>query len=58
MTEGLKPAPLAVSAEQVAEVAVKGLRSGKETVWAPGPMRVVMSVLRHVPAPVFRRLPI
>lgn len=58
MTEGLKPAPLAVNAEQVAEVAVKGLRSGKETVWAPGPMRVVMSVLRHVPAPVFRRLPI
>lgn len=58
MTEGLKPAPLAVTAEQVAEVAVKGLRSGKETVWAPGPMRAVMSVLRHVPAPMFRRLPI
>jgi decaprenylphospho-beta-D-erythro-pentofuranosid-2-ulose 2-reductase len=58
MTEGLKPAPLAVTAEQVAEVAVKGLRTGKETVWAPGQMRAVMSVLRHVPAPLFRRLPI
>lgn len=58
MTEGLPAAPLAASAEQVAEAAVKGLRSGRETVWVPGAMRLVMSVLRHVPAPVFRRLPI
>jgi decaprenylphospho-beta-D-erythro-pentofuranosid-2-ulose 2-reductase len=58
MTAGMKPAPLSVTAEQVAAVAVSALRSGKETVWAPAPMRVVMSVLRHVPAAVFRRLPI
>jgi decaprenylphospho-beta-D-erythro-pentofuranosid-2-ulose 2-reductase len=58
MTAGMKPAPLSVSAEQVADVAVAGLRSGKETVWAPAPMRLVMSALRHVPASLFRRLPI
>jgi len=58
MTQGLKAAPLSVSAERVAEVTVDAVRSGKETVWAPGPMRYVMSALRHVPAPVFRRLPI
>ena len=58
MTEGLKAAPLSVSAEQVAEVAVDAVRSGKETVWAPEPMRWVMSALRHVPAPVFRKLPL
>ncbi|WP_369069194.1 decaprenylphospho-beta-D-erythro-pentofuranosid-2-ulose 2-reductase [Kineococcus terrestris] len=58
MTEGLQAAPLSVSAEQVAEVAVEAVRAGKETVWAPGPMRWVMSALRHVPAPVFRRLPL
>lgn len=58
MTEGLKSAPLSVSAEQVAEVAVDAVRSGKETVWAPEPMRWVMSALRHVPAPVFRKLPL
>ncbi|PRY12562.1 decaprenylphospho-beta-D-erythro-pentofuranosid-2-ulose 2-reductase [Kineococcus rhizosphaerae] len=56
MTEGLKTAPLSVSAEQVAEVAVDAVRTGKETVWAPEPMRWVMSALRHVPAPVFRKL--
>ena len=56
--EGLDKAPLSVSAEQVAEVAVDAVRTGKETVWAPEPMRWVMSALRHVPAPVFRKLPI
>ena len=58
MTEGLKAAPLSVSPEQVAEVTVDAVRSGKETVWAPEPMRWVMSALRHVPAPVFRKLPL
>ncbi|WP_432509762.1 decaprenylphospho-beta-D-erythro-pentofuranosid-2-ulose 2-reductase [Kineococcus sp. SYSU DK001] len=58
MTQGLDKAPLSVSAEQVAEVAVDAVRSGKETVWAPEPMRWVMSALRHVPAPVFRKLPL
>jgi decaprenylphospho-beta-D-erythro-pentofuranosid-2-ulose 2-reductase len=58
MTAGMKPAPLAVTAEQVADITVAALRSGKETVWAPAPMRLVMSALRHVPAPLFRRLPI
>ncbi|MEZ0494393.1 decaprenylphospho-beta-D-erythro-pentofuranosid-2-ulose 2-reductase [Kineococcus sp. TBRC 1896] len=58
MTAGLDKAPLSVSAEQVAEVAVDAVRTGKETVWAPEPMRWVMSALRHVPAPVFRKLPI
>jgi decaprenylphospho-beta-D-erythro-pentofuranosid-2-ulose 2-reductase len=57
MTEGLRAAPLSVTAEQVAEVTVDAVRSGKETVWAPEPMRWVMSALRHVPAPVFRKLP-
>ncbi|WP_345713006.1 decaprenylphospho-beta-D-erythro-pentofuranosid-2-ulose 2-reductase [Kineococcus glutinatus] len=58
MTEGMKEAPLAVTPEQVAAVTVDAVRRGKETVWAPAPMRWVMSALRHVPAPVFRRLPI
>ncbi|SDZ40761.1 decaprenylphospho-beta-D-erythro-pentofuranosid-2-ulose 2-reductase [Amycolatopsis xylanica] len=57
MTEGLKEAPLAQTAEQVAEIAVSAARAGKELVWAPGAFRLVMSVLRHVPRPIFRKLP-
>lgn len=58
MTDGLDAAPLAVSAEQVAEIAVDAAAKGKELVWAPPPMRFVMSALRHVPRPLFRKLPL
>lgn len=58
MTEGLKPAPLATTPDAVAAVVVDAVRSRKELVWAPAPYRVVMSVLRHVPRVIFRRLPI
>jgi decaprenylphospho-beta-D-erythro-pentofuranosid-2-ulose 2-reductase len=58
MTEGLKPAPLSTTPEAVAQVVVDAVRNRKELVWAPAPLRLVMSVLRHIPRPVFRRLPI
>jgi decaprenylphospho-beta-D-erythro-pentofuranosid-2-ulose 2-reductase len=58
MTAGLPDAPLATTPEAVAEAIVTGIRRGRHTVWVPGAMRLVMSVLRHVPRPVFRRLPI
>ena len=57
MTEGLKPAPLSTTPEAVAAVVVDAVRSGKELVWAPAKLRPVMSVLRHLPRSVFRRLP-
>ncbi|TCP57015.1 decaprenylphospho-beta-D-erythro-pentofuranosid-2-ulose 2-reductase [Tamaricihabitans halophyticus] len=58
MTEGMAAAPLAQTPEQVAEIAVDGARKGKDLVWAPGKFRFVMSALRHVPRPIFRKLPI
>jgi decaprenylphospho-beta-D-erythro-pentofuranosid-2-ulose 2-reductase len=58
MTEGLDAAPFSTTADAVAEGIVKGLARGSHTVWAPGLLRAVMSALRHVPRPIFRRLPI
>ena len=58
MTEGLDPVPLSTTPEAVAAEIVKGLARGAHTVWAPSPLRAVMSALRHVPRPIFRRLPI
>ena len=58
MTAGMKAAPLAVTPEQVAEVIVDAVAHGREQAWAPAPMRFVMSALRHVPRPIFRRLSI
>ena len=58
MTEGLPPAPLATTPEAVAAAVVDAVRSRREQVWAPAPLRGVMSVLRHLPRAVFRRLPV
>jgi decaprenylphospho-beta-D-erythro-pentofuranosid-2-ulose 2-reductase len=58
MTEGLKAAPLSTTPEAVAAVVVGAVRTRRELVWAPAPYRWVMSVLRHLPRAVFRRLPI
>ncbi len=58
MTVGLEPAPMSVSADEVAEAVVGAVRRGSELIWVPMPLRAVMSGLRHLPRPVFRRLPI
>ena len=58
MTEGLDEAPLAVGPEDVAEAVVAAVKEQRELIWVPGAMRFVMSVLRHVPRALFRRLPI
>jgi decaprenylphospho-beta-D-erythro-pentofuranosid-2-ulose 2-reductase len=58
MTRGLKSAPFATTPRVVGELAVTGMRAGKHTVWAPGVLRYVFMILRHVPRPIFRRLPL
>lgn len=58
MTSGLKPPPLSVTPDQVADVIVEAVHRRRELVWAPAPLRYLMSVLRHLPRAVFRRLPI
>jgi decaprenylphospho-beta-D-erythro-pentofuranosid-2-ulose 2-reductase len=58
MTRGLRAAPLAVTPERVAEAVAAAVRDKHELIWVPAPMRAVMSGLRHVPRPIFRRLPI
>lgn len=55
---GAKEAPFTVDKEYVAELAVTASAKGKDLVWAPGAFRYVMMVLRHIPRPIFRKLPI
>ncbi|HEY5820806.1 MAG TPA: decaprenylphospho-beta-D-erythro-pentofuranosid-2-ulose 2-reductase [Propionibacteriaceae bacterium] len=58
MTDGLDEAPMAVTPDEVAEATISAIASRKELIWVPTPMRFVMSGLRHVPRPLFRKLPI
>jgi decaprenylphospho-beta-D-erythro-pentofuranosid-2-ulose 2-reductase len=56
MTAGRDPAPFATTAEEVAAATVRGLERGDDVVWAPGILRWVMVVLRHLPRTLFRRV--
>ena len=58
MTAGLDNAPLAATPEEVATATVAAIAAKRELIWVPNTMRAVMSGLRHVPRPLFRRLPL
>jgi decaprenylphospho-beta-D-erythro-pentofuranosid-2-ulose 2-reductase len=58
MTAGEPPAPLATTPDAVAAATVDALRKGRRTVWVPGTLRPLFSVMRHLPGPIWRRLPI
>lgn len=58
MTTGKKAAPFSTTPEKVADVTVRALRARRRVVWAPPLLRYVFSVLRHLPGPVWRRLPL
>jgi len=57
MSAGLPEAPMTSDPEEVARVIVAGLRKGKHTVYAPGPLRFLMTAVKAVPRPIFRKLP-
>jgi decaprenylphospho-beta-D-erythro-pentofuranosid-2-ulose 2-reductase len=58
MTEGLPAAPFATTPEAVAEATVRALGAGRQTVWVPSGLRAIFALLRHLPRPLYRRLPL
>jgi short-subunit dehydrogenase len=56
MTEGLSPAPFAVTVDRVASDTVKGLGSTQRVITSPGILKYVFVVLRHLPAFLWRKL--
>lgn len=59
MTEGMSPAPLSSTPEQVADATVAAVRRGRGNadVWVPGRLRLLFAVLRLLPRAVWRRMP-
>lgn len=58
MTAGLPPAPFATTPEAVADATVRALAGRAHTVWVPGRLRYIFALLRHLPRPLYRRLPL
>jgi decaprenylphospho-beta-D-erythro-pentofuranosid-2-ulose 2-reductase len=56
MTTHLDPAPFATTPRAVADDIMAGLAKGSDIVWSPHAVRGVMSGLRHLPRPVYRRV--
>ena len=57
MTTGMSPAPLSSTPDQVADAAVRALRTGRGEVWVPAQLRPVFALLRHAPRALWRRMP-
>ena len=58
MSAHVKEAPLTVDKEQLAVQVVDAARKGQKLIWVPAPFRLVMLVLKHIPGPIFRLLPL
>ncbi len=58
MTEGMPDVPLSTTPEVVAKAIVEGLARGATLVHVPRSLRYVFSAIRHLPRPLFRKLPI
>lgn len=58
MTAGLDPAPLSTTPQAVAEATIAALGGRAHTIWVPGTLRWMFMILRHLPRPIFRRLPL
>ncbi|WP_019931899.1 decaprenylphospho-beta-D-erythro-pentofuranosid-2-ulose 2-reductase [Nocardia sp. BMG111209] len=54
----VKENALTVDKHDVAAEAVAAAEKGREIIWVPGTFRWVMMILRHIPRPIFRKLPI
>ncbi|ACU72044.1 short-chain dehydrogenase/reductase SDR [Catenulispora acidiphila DSM 44928] len=57
MTEGMSPAPLSSTPDQVADAVVGALRKRRIRVWVPWALRPMYFVARLVPQAVWRRMP-
>lgn len=58
MTAGMKKAPFSTDADSVAVIVEKALASNKKIVWAPGVLRWMFLILKNLPLPIWRRLPL
>ncbi len=57
MTEGMAPAPLSSTPDQVADAVVDALSKHRARVWVPAALRPAYFVARLLPQAVWRRLP-
>ena len=58
MTAGMSKAPFSTDPDSVARIVEQGIAADKKIVWAPGILKWMFAVLKVLPIPVWRRLPL
>jgi hypothetical protein len=56
MTEGMPPAPRSTTPEAVGAATARALLGKRGTVWVPGRLAILATVLKFVPRPLWRRI--
>jgi decaprenylphospho-beta-D-erythro-pentofuranosid-2-ulose 2-reductase len=56
MTTGEKETPFSTGVNEVAENVMKGLAGTERVIWSPPLVKYVFAVLRHLPAPIWRKV--
>ena len=56
MTAGTKEIPFTTGVNEVAQNVVRGLASSDRVIWSPPILRYVFALLRHLPAPLWRKV--
>jgi len=56
MTAGLKDIPFSTGVNEVADNVMRGLASGDRVIYSPPILKYVFGVLRHLPAPLWRKV--
>jgi decaprenylphospho-beta-D-erythro-pentofuranosid-2-ulose 2-reductase len=56
MTTGDPEPPFTTGVDEVAENVMKGMASGERVIWSPPILRYVFFALRHLPAPLWRKV--
>ena len=57
MTRGMKPAPMSSTPDDVGRAVATAVRSTQTLVWVPPRLRLLASLMRVLPRPLWRRLP-
>jgi len=57
MTEGMSPAPLSSTPQQVADATARALAKGRSAIWVPAPLGLLAFAFRLTPRFIWRRMP-
>lgn len=57
MTQGMSPAPLSSTPDQVGAAVAAAVASRRPLVWVPSQLRVLANLMRALPRPMWRRMP-